>query len=75
MIKERDNPIASSVRKHRNKLGLTQQELAKKSKSTLRFIRQLEQGKTTVRMDKVNQLLYYFGRECSATIISDKKKK
>ncbi len=73
MIKNRDNPIASFVRKGRGKLNLTQEELAKKSKCTLRFIRQLEQGKTTVRIDKVNDLLAYFGRECSATVKKSSK--
>ena len=35
----------------------------------LRFVRELEQGKNTLRMDKVNQVLALFGAELSATII------
>jgi y4mF family transcriptional regulator len=43
--------------------GLTQQDLALKSGLGLRFIREIEQGKTSMRMDKVNQLLALFGME------------
>jgi y4mF family transcriptional regulator len=42
---------------------LTQPELATKAGVGLRFIRDLEQGKTTLRMDKVNQVLKLFGYE------------
>ena len=43
--------------------GLTQAEFAMRSGLGLRFVRELEQGKTTVRMDKVNQALARFGME------------
>jgi y4mF family transcriptional regulator len=43
--------------------GLTQQDFALKSGLGLRFIREIEQGKTSMRMDKVNQLLALFGME------------
>ena len=43
--------------------GLTQAEFAMRSGLGLRFVRELEQGKTTVRMDKVNQALAMFGME------------
>ncbi len=33
----------------------------------LRFIRELEQGKETLRMDKVNQVLSLFGAELGPT--------
>jgi len=42
---------------------MTQPELAEKAGTGLRFIRDLEQGKKTLRMDKVNQLLGLFGYE------------
>ncbi|MCB0807335.1 MAG: helix-turn-helix transcriptional regulator, partial [Bacteroidales bacterium] len=42
---------------------LTQQQLALKAGVGLRFIRDLEQGKKTLRMDKVNQVLKLFGQE------------
>ena len=41
--------------------NLTQVELAKRAGVGLRFIRELEQGKQTVRMDKVEQVLVFFG--------------
>ena len=45
------------------KAGLTQEEFAIRSGLGLRFVRELEQGKETVRMDKVNQALAMFGME------------
>lgn len=45
---------------------LTQPELANKAGVGLRFIRQLEQGKETLRLDKVNQVLQLFGNEVGA---------
>jgi y4mF family transcriptional regulator len=55
--------LAEFVKKRRKKLRLTQQDLAEKAGVGLRFVRELEQGKTTLRMDKVNQLLDLFGHE------------
>lgn len=51
------------VKFKRKETGLTQLELSEKSGVGLRFIRELEQGKTTLRMDKVNQILVLFGSE------------
>ncbi len=42
--------------------GLTQVDLARKAGVGLRFVRDLEQGKATLRMDKVNQVLQLFGK-------------
>lgn len=53
--------IAAFVKKHRKLAGLTQPELAEKAGVGLRFVRELEQGKETVRVDKVNQVLKLFG--------------
>jgi y4mF family transcriptional regulator len=47
----------------RKQAKLTQPELAEKAGVGLRFIRELEQGKTSLRMDKVNQVLKLFGHE------------
>ena len=55
------NPIAEFVKTNRRKAGLTQKEFAIRSGLGLRFIRDLEQGKATVRMDKVNVALHIFG--------------
>ncbi|MDR3705766.1 MAG: helix-turn-helix transcriptional regulator [Paludibacteraceae bacterium] len=51
------------VKNKRSSAKLTQQELAEKAGVGLRFIRELEQGKSTLRMDKVNQVLKLFGHE------------
>ena len=42
---------------------MTQEEFAMRSGLGLRFVRELEQGKETVRLDKVNQALAMFGKE------------
>ena len=57
------NKIAEYVKTQRKLLGLTQEEFAMRSGLGLRFVRELEQGKNTVRMDKVNQALSMFGME------------
>ena len=59
------NPIAEFVKKSRKEVGLTQEEFAMRSGLGLRFVRDLEQGKTTVRMDKVNVALGMFGMEAA----------
>ena len=57
------NTIAEFIKKNRKAAGLTQQEFALRAGLGLRFVRDLEQGKETVRMDKVNQALSMFGME------------
>ena len=55
--------LSDFLKDKRKRLNLTQQQLAEKAGVGLRFIRDLEQGKTTLRMDKVNQVLKLFGHE------------
>ena len=55
------NPIAEFIKTNRKKVGLTQEEFAMRSGLGLRFVRELEKGKETVRMDKVNVALEMFG--------------
>jgi len=55
------NTIGAYVKQKRREAGLTQEEFALRSGLGLRFVRDLEQGKETVRMDKVNQALAVFG--------------
>ena len=57
------NKIAEFVKTKRKAAGLTQEQFAMRSGLGLRFVRELEQGKTTVRMDKVNVALAMFGME------------
>lgn len=57
----RMNAISEFVKQKRKEAGLTQEEFALRSGLGIRFVRDLEQGKETVRMDKVNQALEMFG--------------
>lgn len=58
--------LALIVKENRKQLHLTQQEAAERAGVGLRFIRELEAGKKTLRMDKVNDLLFLFGLELGA---------
>jgi y4mF family transcriptional regulator len=57
------NEISKFIKNSRKKAGLTQEEFALRSGLGLRFVRELEQGKETVRMDKVNQALAMFSKQ------------
>lgn len=58
--------IANEVKQMRKSAGLTQAELAKRAGVGLRFVREMKQGKPTVRLDKVGQVLELLG--CELTI-------
>lgn len=60
--------INETIRKLRKKAGLTQVQMAERSGVGLRFAKELERGKPTVRMDKVNQVLELFGYHIEAKI-------
>ena len=55
--------LAKFLKLKRKRLNITQAELAEKAGVGLRFLRECEQGKNTLRMDKVNQVLELFGYE------------
>ena len=57
------NRIGNYIKEERKKAGLTQEEFAMRAGLGLRLVRELEQGKETVRLDKVNQALAMFGKE------------
>jgi y4mF family transcriptional regulator len=61
------------VKDKRKSLGLTQEELSFKAGVGLRFIRELERGKPTLQMDKVNQVLKLFGFELGAVKMNRNK--
>ena len=68
IVPERDETeskmkLEEYIREKRKLHNLTQQELAERSGVGYRFVRELENGKPTVRMDKVNQVLRLFGEE------------
>lgn len=56
-----NSSLAEFVKRKRKQLKLTQPELAEKAGVGLRFLRELENGKESLRLDKVNQLLGLFG--------------
>lgn len=55
--------IGDFIKEERKKAGLTQADFALRSGLGLRFVRELEQGKETVRLDKVNDALKMFGMQ------------
>lgn len=63
--------LAKYVKEMRKQFGLTQVELSQKSGVGLRFVRELEQGKATLRLDKVNQVLALFGAAMTPRKIND----
>ena len=58
--------IAEFVKERRKEVGLTQEEFAERAGIALTVIRKIEQGKTNLNMDKVNQVLRMFGHELAA---------
>ncbi|HWW42972.1 helix-turn-helix transcriptional regulator [Pedobacter sp.] len=60
-------PIVAFIKEKRKALKLSQVDLAFKSGVGLRFVRELEQGKMTLRLDKVNQVLALFGKQVGIT--------
>ncbi|WP_282148406.1 helix-turn-helix transcriptional regulator [Algibacter lectus] len=72
---DRENDIAQFVRDRRKKAKLTQVELSDFTGVGLRFIRELEQGKTNLMSDKVNQVLLFFGHTLTPTPISDETRR
>ena len=68
----RTDKIATFIRQSRKAAGLTQEEFALRAGLGLRFVHDLEQGKETVRLDKVNQALAMFGMEAVPGRIEDR---
>jgi y4mF family transcriptional regulator len=73
MKKKEFTPIAEFVRRRRKQIKITQIELADKAGVGLRFVRDLEQNKKTLRVDKVNDVLILFGCELAPTPINREK--
>ena len=55
--------ISEHIKAKRKEFGLTQVELSERAGVGLRFVRELERGKSTVQLDKVNMVLKLFGEE------------
>lgn len=64
--------LATFLKSKRKQYKLTQEDLALKAGVGLRFIREIEQGKSSLRMDKVNQVLSLFGAELGVELKSKK---
>ena len=65
-MKKNLNQLSIHIKNKRKQNKLTQTELALKAGVGLRFVRDLEQGKNTLRMDKVNDVLRLFGETLGA---------
>ena len=68
-----ENNLSAVIKAKRKELGLTQEDLAGKAGVGLRFVREMEQGKQTLRMDKVNQVLFLFGFELGPVPLNREK--
>ena len=68
-------PLTETVKRLRKQYGLTQEQLALKSGVGLNFVREMEQGKATVRLDKVNQVLNLFNYEMVPVSRKDRNEK
>lgn len=72
-MKKNLNTISIHVKQKRKQNKLTQPELALKAGVGLRFVRDLEQGKNTLRMDKVNDVLRLFGETLGVVALNRDK--
>ena len=63
--------ISEYIRNKRKLFKLTQVELAERSGVGIRFVRELENGKATVQLNKVNQVLKLFGETLYPTRINE----
>ena len=63
--------LGAYIRDKRKTFNLTQIELAERSGVGIRFVRELERGKATVQLDKVNQVLGLFGEELKPRKINE----
>ncbi len=66
--------LSAFVKSRRKKLNLTQVELATKSGVALTVIRKIEQGKDTLQLSKVNQVLHMFGHILQPVNLRDYEK-
>jgi y4mF family transcriptional regulator len=63
--------LSTYLKSKRKENNLTQEDLAAKAGVGLRLIREIEQGKNSMRMDKVNQILALFGAELSISLLKE----
>ena len=58
----KNNALSAFIKSERKSAELTQKELALKAGVGLRFIRDIEQGKSSFRTDTLNKVLKLFGK-------------
>ena len=63
--------LSTFVKERRKEVGLTQEEFAERAGIALTVIRKIEQGKTNLNMEKVNQVLRMFGHELAPVKSND----
>lgn len=68
-----NNPVSVFIRKQRTHANITQKELAAKAGVGLRFVRDLEQGKESLRTDTLNKLLHFFGKQLGPVPMEDEE--
>ena len=66
-MNKQSSPFAQFFKQKRKETLLTQQELAQKAGVGLRFVRDVEQGKKSIRLDTLNRVLTLFGH-CAAPV-------
>jgi y4mF family transcriptional regulator len=72
-MKKNLNDISKHVKNRRKQSKLTQPEMALKAGVGLRFVRDLEQGKETMRVDKINDVLRLFGETLGVVSMNRQK--
>lgn len=70
-MKDIRSPFSSLLKAERKRNGLTQEDLALAAGVGLRFVRDLEQGKESLRLDKVDQVLRLFGYRAGPVRMED----
>lgn len=66
--------LAEFVKERRKEVHLSQEEFAERAGVALTVLRKIEQGKTNLNLDKVNQVLKMFGHELAPVSTKDIQK-
>ena len=67
------NNLSIFLKAKRKLLNMTQMDLADRAGVGLRFIRDMEQGKKSLELDKINQVLSLFGNEMGPVLKERKR--
>ena len=63
--------LAEFVKEKRKQSGLTQKQFANRAGVALTVVRKIEQGKSDLQLEKLNQVLAMFGHELAAVSTRD----